>query len=153
MVTKIVNKEAFKAIGVKWIGTFEQAAKGEIKSFHKGFLERKNEIKSAVNTENILGLSFHINENGFTYYLALEVEDTTIIPEEMELITVPAYTYASTEYKGTAVHEAYTALYAWIKKNGYSLSKGELEHLEEYPGSFNPLQDAPELKINIPILV
>ncbi|WP_267892358.1 hypothetical protein [Mesobacillus jeotgali] len=41
MVTKIVNKEAFKAIGVKWIGTFEQAAKGEIKSFHKGFLKGK----------------------------------------------------------------------------------------------------------------
>ncbi|GAE44483.1 BH2119-like protein [Mesobacillus boroniphilus JCM 21738] len=153
MVTKIINKEAFKAIGVKWIGTFEQAAKGEIKSFHKGFLERKNEIKSAVNPENIIGLSYHINENGFTYYLALEVEDTTVIPEKMELITVSAYAFASTEYKGKAVQEAYTGLYAWIKQNGYSLKQSELEHLEEYPGSFNPLKDTPELKINIPILV
>jgi predicted transcriptional regulator YdeE len=151
MNAKIVKKEPFKAIGVKWIGTFEQAAKGEIKSFHKGFLERKNEIECAVNPENILGLSYHINETGFTYYLALEVEDTVDIPEEMELITVPAYEFASTEYKGTAVHEAYTSLYTWIKQNGYSLEQSELEHLEEYPGSFDPLTDEPELKIHIPI--
>jgi predicted transcriptional regulator YdeE len=26
----IVTKESFKAVGVKWRGTFEQAAKGEI---------------------------------------------------------------------------------------------------------------------------
>lgn len=153
MEMKILNKEAFKAIGAKWVGTFEQAARGEIKSFHKEFLERRNEIKGAVNPENILGLSYHINENGFTYYLALEVEGTTAKPEEMELINVPAYSYASTEYKGTAVHEAYTGLYTWIKENGYSLKESDLEHLEEYPGSFDPLTDAPELKIHIPIMV
>jgi len=151
METKIVNKEAFKAVGVKWIGSFEQAAKGEIKSFHKEFLERKNEIKGAVNPENIIGLSYHITENGFTYYLALEVEEGTAIPEGMEFISVPACTFATTEYKGAAVHEAYTALYTWIKQNGYNLSQSDLEHLEEYPGSFDPVIDVPELKINIPI--
>ena len=153
MEIKIVNKEEFKAIGVKWIGTFEQAARGEIKGFHKEFLERRHDIKGAVNPENIFGLSYHINDNGFTYYLALEVEGTPAIPEDMELITVPAYAYASTEYKGTEVHEAYTGLYAWIKQNGYALNKSELEHLEEYPGSFDPVTDVPKLKINIPILV
>jgi predicted transcriptional regulator YdeE len=152
MEAKLLNKEAFKAIGVKWIGTFEQAAKGEIKNFHRGFLERKNEIECAVNPENILGLSYHINENGFTYYLALEVEDTVAVPEGMELITVPANAFASTEYKGTAVHEAYTGLYTWIKQNGYSINQSELEHLEEYPGSFDPLKDEPELRIHIPII-
>ncbi|NKE06538.1 MULTISPECIES: GyrI-like domain-containing protein [Mesobacillus] len=152
MEAKLVKKEAFMAIGVKWIGTFEQAAKGEIKGFHKEFLKRRNEIEYAVNPENILGLSYHINKTGFTYYLALEVEDTTAMPEEMELITVPAYAFASTEYKGTAVHEAYTGLYAWIKQNGYSLKQGEVEHLEEYPGSFDPLTDEPELIINIPVI-
>lgn len=152
MDTKIVKKEPFKAVGVKWIGTFEQAAKGEIKNFHKGFLERKNEIECAVNPDNILGLSFHINETGFTYYLALEVEGTVAIPEKMELITVSPYTFVTTEYKGTAVHEAYTALYTWIKQNGYNLSQIDLEHLEEYPGSFDPLTDEPELRIHIPII-
>lgn len=149
---KVVNKDAFKAVGVKWVGTFEQAAKGEMKIFHKEFLKRKTEIKSAVNPENIMGLSYHITENGFTYYLALEVEDGTAIPEEMELITVPACTFAIIEYKGEVVHEAYTYLYTWIKENGYSLIQNGLEHLEEYPGSFDPVNDVPELKIHIPII-
>lgn len=152
MKAKVVQKEAFKAIGVKWIGTFEQAARGEIKIFHKKFLKKRNEIKSIVNYENIIGLSYHVTENGFTYYLALEVEDGTGIPEGMELITVPAYTFASTEYMGTAVHEAYTGLYTWIKQSGYTLSQSDLEHLEEYPGSYDPVTDVPELKINIPIM-
>ena len=151
METKIVNKEAFKAVGVKWIGTFEQAAKGEIKDFHKKFLNSKNQIKSAVNPENIIGLSYHITEQGFTYYLALEVEEGTAIPDGMEMISVPACTFATTEYKGAAVHEAYTALYTWIKEHGYTLGHGDLEHLEEYPGSFDPVTDVPELKIHIPI--
>ncbi|MCM3572617.1 GyrI-like domain-containing protein [Mesobacillus subterraneus] len=145
------NKEAFKAIGVKWVGTFEQAAKGEIKVFHKNFLNSKKQINNAVNPENIIGLSYHITENGFTYYLALEVEEGTAIPEGMEFISVPACTFATTEYKGAAVHEAYTALYTWIKQNGYNLRQSDLEHLEEYPGSFDPVTDVPELKINIPI--
>ena len=151
MEAKVENKEAFKAIGVKWVGTFEQAAKGEIKVFHKNFLNSKKQINNAVNPENIIGLSYHITENGFTYYLALEVEEGTAIPEGMEFISVTACTFATTEYKGAAVHEAYTALYTWIKQNGYNLRQSDLEHLEEYPGSFDPVTDVPELKINIPI--
>lgn len=151
MEAKLVNKEAFKAIGVKWVGTYEQAAKGEIKIFHKEFLKRKKEIKSAVNYENILGLSYHNTESGFTYYLALEVEDASNVPEGMEALSVPSYTYAYTEFKGSAVHEAYTKLYTWIKQNGYNLTQSDLEHLEEYPGSFDPVTDVPELKIHIPI--
>ena len=153
MEARIVKRSKFTAVGVKWVGTFEQAAKGEIKVFHKEFLKRKAEIKSAENPENIIGLSYHITENGFTYYLALEVEDASTIPEGMEAITVPSYTFASTEYKGTEVHEAYTGLYTWIKQNGYTLSQSNLEHLEEYPGSFDPVTDVPELKIHIPITV
>jgi predicted transcriptional regulator YdeE len=153
MQAKVVKKETFKAVGVKWIGTFEQAARGEIKTFHHEFLERKNQIKNAIEPENILGLSYHNTEHGFTYYLALEVKDTQSIPEEMEFITVPAYTFASLEYKGSAVHEAYTSLYTWVKEKGYTLIQNDLEHLEEYPGSFDPLKDAPELKIHIPIMI
>ncbi|MBT2660050.1 GyrI-like domain-containing protein [Bacillus sp. ISL-45] len=151
MEAKVVKKEAFKAIGVKWVGTFEQAAKGEIKVFHKKFLNSKNQIKYAVNPENIIGLSYDNTENGFTYYLALEVEEGTAIPEGMEIISVPACTYATTEYKGAAVSEAYTGLYTWIKQNEYTLRQSDLEHLEEYPGSFDPVTDVPELKIHIPI--
>ncbi len=153
MEAKLVNKEAFKAVGVKWTGTFEQAARGEIKNFHHEFLNRRNEVKHAVDAENIIGLSYHITEHGFTYYLALEVEDRQSIPDGMELITVPAHTFASLDYKGSAVHEAYTSLYTWVKQNEYTLKQGELEHLEEYPGSFDPLTDVPELKIHIPIRI
>ncbi|CAM3727041.1 GyrI-like domain-containing protein [Mesobacillus thioparans] len=153
MGAQMVYKEAFKAVGVKWVGTFEQAARGEIKNFHHEFLKRKNEVKHAVDAENIIGLSYHITEKGFTYYLALEVEDTQSIPDGMELITVSAHTFASLGYKGSAVHEAYTSLYTWVKQNGYTLKHGDLEHLEEYPGSFDPLTDVPELKIHIPIMI
>ncbi|MBT2680111.1 GyrI-like domain-containing protein [Bacillus sp. ISL-35] len=153
MEPKVVNKETFKAVGVKWIGTYEQAARGEIKVFHHEFLKRRNEIKHAVEPDNIFGLSYHNTKDGFTYYLALEVEDAQSIPEDMELITVPAYTFASLDYKGSAVHEAYTRLYTWVKQNEYTLKQSDLEHLEEYPGSFDPLTGVPELKIHIPIMM
>jgi predicted transcriptional regulator YdeE len=151
MEVKVHNKKAFRAIGVKWTGTFEQAAKGEIKIFHKNFLEKKNQIQNSIQRDKVVGLSYHINENGFTYFLVLEVENASSVPEGMEAISVPEFTFASTEYKGTQVHEAYTGLYTWIKENGYSLNQSDLEHLEEYPGSYNPETDVPELKLHIPI--
>lgn len=75
------------------------------------------------------------------------------VPEKMELIMVQVYAFGSTEYKRTAVHETYTGLYTWIKQKGYSLSQSEWEHLEEYPGSLNPLTDETKLRIHIPIIV
>ena len=151
MKVEIVNKKGFKAIGVKWSGTFEQAAKGEIKNLLEEFRSKSISIKNAVNTDTILGLKYHNIENGFTIYLVIEVENYDEVPETMEVISVPAYTFVTTTYTGNDKHSEYMKLYNWIEDNGFKLNQQVLEHLEEYLID-NTIEDTQRLKLHIPIV-
>ncbi|WP_243299721.1 GyrI-like domain-containing protein [Bacillus litorisediminis] len=151
MEISVVTRSAFKGIGVKWSGTYEQAAKGEIRTVHQKFRNELDQIKNRVNPNIITGLSYHNDANSFTYYLVAEAENLDFIPEGMETISVPSYTFVTSSYEGEQVHEAYTQLHQWIEQNGYILDQDELHYLEEYPVDYNPLTDHPHLKIHIPV--
>ena len=150
MEIKVESKRAFKGIGVKWYGTYEQAAKGEIRTAQQEFKNRIGEITNKVGTDTIIGLSYHNDANSFTYYLVVEAENLDFIPEGMEGISVPAHTFVTASYEGEQVHEAYSQLHSWIEQSGYILNQNGLHYLEEYPVNYNPLTDSPRLKIHIP---
>ncbi|MET3700134.1 predicted transcriptional regulator YdeE [Bacillus oleivorans] len=151
MEIKVEPRNAFNGIGVKWSGTYEQAAKGEIRTIQQEFRNRIDQIKNLVNPNIITGLSYHNDANGFTYYLIAEAESLDFIPEGMEGISVPSYTFVTSSYQGEQVHEAYSYLHRWIEQNGFTLNQDELFYLEEYPVKYNPLTDPPRLKIHIPV--
>ncbi|GER67507.1 hypothetical protein BpJC7_29410 [Weizmannia acidilactici] len=154
MEVQIVQKHAFNAIGGKWTGTFEQAARGEIRKFFHAFKQKMGKIRHVLHPDVIIGLSYHTDEDGvFSFYLVQEVAYIEAVPEGMTSLTVPAYTFAAAKYKGSAVQEAYADLYKWIKQNGYTVYQGQLEHREDYPASYQPLSDEPNLTIHIPLYV
>ncbi|WP_042144147.1 GyrI-like domain-containing protein [Paucisalibacillus sp. EB02] len=153
MEISIKKRDAFKAIGVRWQGTFQQAQAGEIKELMQQFRMRLDNLPETINKEFILGVSYDINETGFTYYLCCEVKGQYSLPEDMVEINVPELTYASYYHKPEEnISETYTAVYKWIKEEGYRLDDQiNLQHLEIYPSDYHPINDAPRLTINIPV--
>jgi predicted transcriptional regulator YdeE len=149
----IKKREAFKAVGVRWQGTFQQAQAGEIKDIMQQFRTRLPELPNTINKESILGVSYDIDDKGFTYYLCCEVIGENTLLEDMVEVNVPALTYASYQHKPEEnVSESYTAVYNWIKESGYQLDdQVNLEHLEIYPSDYHPINDRPRLTINIPV--
>jgi predicted transcriptional regulator YdeE len=150
--TSIVNIPAFQAIGLKWQGTFEQAAAGEIKELMKDFQSRSHEIKEKTHSDLLLGLSYFDYPDGFTLYSAFQVEQTAFIPIGMHSIAVPELTYAvCRHHKGDNINETYRQLFAWIDQQGYLHHKESIAHYEEYPAFQDPFDPEPEFSILLPI--
>jgi len=94
METKIVNRPAFKVIGLAYFGKNEH---GEIGQMWGKFNQRAQEIKS-INDKEAFGLCFSPGEGGsqpgeFEYVAGFEVADDTLIPPGMVFRQVPAYKY------------------------------------------------------------
>lgn len=152
MAVKVIQKPAFQAVGMKWEGTFEQANAGEIRHVMKRMQKRAGEIKHKRNEETLLGISFDVGPDGFTYYVAFEVERVEEIPQGMEHVQVPAMTYASCSHdQGEQVEQSYRNIYRWLEEQGYEPNRDGVEHLEAYPIEQDPLHDKPYFQINIPI--
>ncbi|MFD0677782.1 MULTISPECIES: GyrI-like domain-containing protein [unclassified Paenibacillus] len=148
----IITKESFQAVGLKWEGTFAEAGAGGIRAVHTEIKRRLQEIRDVLYPDILLGLSYHINEGGFTHYSVMEVESAEHIPDGMVSITVPTLTYAKCEHKKDQnIDLSYKNMYAWIASQGYQLHKGEVTHYEEYPIHQDPYVKDPEFIIMIPI--
>ncbi|PWW08671.1 putative transcriptional regulator YdeE [Paenibacillus cellulosilyticus] len=151
----LVTKEAFVAVGLKWVGTFAGAAAGEIRAMHTEFINRVHEVKHVINPDKLLGLSHHINgEDGFTHYGVVEVSHVEDIPEGMITIELPTLTYAKCEHrKGQTINASYSNIFSWIERNGYKLHVGDVTHFEIMPMDQDPYTSEPEFDILIPVEV
>ncbi|GKS13442.1 hypothetical protein YDYSY3_44420 [Paenibacillus chitinolyticus] len=150
----LITKESFRAVGLKWAGTFAEANAGEIRVVHDEMRNRLKEIKHILNPEILLGLSYQINEGGFTHYAVVEVAKVEDIPEGMTTVTLPTLTYAKCEHqKGQKIDSSYNNMYAWIESQGYKLHKGDVTHFEEYPMHQDPYSKEPEFIIMIPVKI
>ncbi|MGJ9383080.1 GyrI-like domain-containing protein [Salipaludibacillus sp. CF4.18] len=152
----VVSKEAFLAVGLKWEGTFEEAAAGEIHHVQKEMHQRLKEISHIVDSKTLLGLSYHANpgELGFTHYAVVEVKGTENIPAEMVSVSVPSLSYATCEHrKDQNIEHSYQNLYKWIEDRGLKTNNStHLTHLEIYPLSQDPYKVDPEFTMMIPIV-
>jgi lactoylglutathione lyase len=152
MSGRIIQLDSFRAIGLRWEGTWEQAAAGEIREMVERFLERVHEIPHRVRPDTYLGVSYHRKE-GFTYHLCVEVSSVETIPEGMVAIDVPASTYASLRQRqGEAVEAAYERMHQYLKENGLREKPGPLSILERYPLTPSPVPNE-ELQVEICIPV
>lgn len=149
---ELTTKESFQAVGLKWEGTFAEAGAGGIKVVHTELQNRLKEIKHVRNPEKLLGLSYHVNEGGFTHYAVVEVDRVENIPDGMTALDVPTLTYAKCEHKkGQKIDKSYDNIYAWIESQGYKLHQGGLTHFEDYPMEQDPYTKEHEFVIMIPI--
>ncbi|WP_456272106.1 GyrI-like domain-containing protein [Bacillus sp. AK031] len=153
MEPKIIKRDGFKALGFKWQGTFEEASQGGIQKLFAQLRDVSESIENKVEPGIVKGLSYHNLSNGLTFYLCYEVSEIEDIEYGLDIIEVPAYTYAAMEHEGTEIMQSYQALYSWIEESEYSLDQQILEHLEEYPSDYDPAEDDLKLKIYIPVKV
>ncbi|PWW43363.1 MULTISPECIES: GyrI-like domain-containing protein [Paenibacillus] len=149
----LITKESFKAVGLKWAGTFAEAGAGGIRAVQTEIQNRVVEIKHVIDLEKLLGLSYHINgEEGFTHYAVVEVDRVEDIPDGMMSITLPTLTYAKYEHKkGQNIDTSYNNINTWIENQGYKLHKGDVTHFEVYPMHHDPYSKDPEFVAMIPI--
>jgi predicted transcriptional regulator YdeE len=148
---RIVEKEGFKALGFKWQGTFDEAAQGGIEKLFPELKAVSDGIENKVNPAVAIGLSYHNLTGGLTYYLCNEVSEIGEIRYGLEIVEVPAYTYAVLEHAGPEIMASYQRLYSWIEDNGLSLNQQILEHMEEYPADYQSTNDELNVKIHIPV--
>ncbi|WP_421383882.1 GyrI-like domain-containing protein [Bacillus salacetis] len=151
MKPKIIRKEGFKALGLKWQGTFEEASKGGIQKLFPELKAVSDGIENKADPGIVIGLSYHNLTGGLTYYLCHEVSEIGEIRYGLEIIEVPSYTYAVLEHEGPEIMESYQLLYSWIEGQGFSLDQQILEHLEEYSAEYEPHQDELKSIIHIPV--
>jgi predicted transcriptional regulator YdeE len=151
MEPKIVRKEGFKALGMKWQGTFEEASKGGIQKLFPELKAVSDGIENKAEPGIAIGLSYHNLTGGLTYYLCHEVSEIGEIRYGLEIVEVPPYTFAVLEHQGPEIMESYQLLYSWIEEQGYSLDQQILEHLEEYSAEYDPQQGDLKLNIYIPV--
>jgi len=151
MDVKLMAREAFHAIGLRWDGTFQGAAKGEIRQLIAEFKQRLDEIPGLADRNQILGLAEGHTDEGFTYYVMAETTQITEIPSGMTALSVPAYTYAVCEHrKGTDIDQTYADFAAWYSAKGYELVPNA-RSFEVYPIHYNPLEDEPEFCVYHPV--
>jgi predicted transcriptional regulator YdeE/DNA-binding transcriptional MerR regulator len=101
MQPAIVNRPAFKAIGISYVGKNEH---DEIGQMWGRFNERSNEIKT-INEREGFGLCFSTvagpaRPGEFEYVACLEVADDSTVPTGMVYRQVPAYKYAVFTHHG-----------------------------------------------------
>ncbi|GGA82858.1 GyrI-like domain-containing protein [Ornithinibacillus halotolerans] len=144
----------FKAVGVMWKGSFQGANAGEIRELMQTFRENIHVFaESEVEKNSIIGISYDVTKEGFTYYICCKTTNLADVPVGMYEIEVPALTYVTVEHRAEEdISETYTNVYHWIKENGYELNNEiNVNHLEIYPADYHPIQERPRLTIHIPV--
>jgi len=151
----IVVKAGYRAIGLKWEGTFAEAGAGGIRRVHEQLQGRLPEIPEPASLTHFYGLSYHAypGSERFIHYAVVESGDSTgYVPEGMAAVEVPTMSYAKCEHtQGQNIDRSYHNVYDWIARQGYSAFRGEMTHSEIYSMDRDPYDPDPEFTIMIPI--
>jgi AraC family transcriptional regulator len=154
METKIVNKPAFKAIGISYVGKNEQ---GEIPQMWGTFIPRINEPKR-IDPSTSYGLCFSevagAAAGEFEYVAAVEVADDQFIPAGMVCREVPAHKYIVFTHHGKleTLGETYHYIYnTGLAQAGVQVHPSRFD-MEVYTHEFAPGSDQSRLYIYVAIL-
>jgi AraC family transcriptional regulator len=149
MEPKIVTREAFQVVGMKYRGKNENQ---EIPQLWQDYGARWKEIQHVVNPEVAYGVMNNYDESSgeFDYVAAMEVERLEDIPEGMVGWKVSEQTYAVFPCTLPKIKEAYDyALHKWLPESAY-LHAGSVE-FELYDEEFNPQDPDSEFYYYMPI--
>ena len=153
MKAKIITKDTFKVIGLRYYGENQNR---EITKLWDSFLPIMNRIKNRIHPSTSYGVCYPEEDptkKDFEYIAAVEVSDINDIPEGMAERTIPRQTYAVFTHKGALdnLTETYQAIYAvWQPKSGYELIKAP--DFEFYDERFKPNDpDHSEVDLYIPV--
>jgi predicted transcriptional regulator YdeE/DNA-binding transcriptional MerR regulator len=154
MEAKIVNRPAFKAVGLSYVGKNEHA---EISQMWGRFNRNCGPIKN-INRNEAFGLCFtkvagSARPGEFEYVASFEVADDKDIPAGMVYREVPAYKYAVFTHHGKL--DTLTATYQYIYNTGLAQA-GQKTHadmfdMEVYDMDFIPESEESKIYIYVAI--
>lgn len=158
MSYQIVTLPSYRAVGLKWVGTFSEIVP-DLKNVIQQSKDRADELEYKVNPSIQLGLNYHVIENGFAHYAVYEVSEEQEIPSGMIEIRVPEWTYVKTTHnKGDNVQKTYRDLHQWLFDSDYNAFREAgvdyydpympIKH-EHYPVNSDP--NDPHFDIYIPL--
>ncbi|SFJ86770.1 Predicted transcriptional regulator YdeE, contains AraC-type DNA-binding domain [Halobacillus dabanensis] len=159
MSYEIVTVPAYRAVGLKWEGTFSEIVP-DLKNVIRQSEQRAGELEYKVNPHVQLGLSYHVVENGFAHFAVYEVSEKQEIPDGMVEVRVPEWTYGKTKHhKGKDIQKTYTDLHQWLFESDYkALREPGVDYYDPYmpiKHEYYPLDrdpDDPHFDILIPIV-
>ncbi|MBP1991918.1 GyrI-like domain-containing protein [Paenibacillus eucommiae] len=96
---QIVQLEEMKFVGFPVVVSFKDGDFSKIGKMKQLFMERKGEIKHAVDQESYWS-PWYSCELMFTYFYCLRVSELADIPEGMNGFTIPGTKYAAVSYEG-----------------------------------------------------
>ncbi|WP_419883153.1 GyrI-like domain-containing protein [Peribacillus sp. B-H-3] len=130
---KILTLPAYRAVGLKWEGTFSEIVP-DLKKVIQQCEDRANELEYRENPSVQLGLSYHVIENGFIHYAVYKVSEEQEIPDGMIEIRVPEWTYVKTTHeKGKDIKKTYEELHQWLFASDYTIVKEpDVEYYDPY---------------------
>lgn len=149
MEPKIVTMDAFKVVGMRYLGKNEH---GEISELWSQFNPRIPEIKHLAPQPNAaLGVCLQNNQGLIDYIAALPVSELSDIPEGMTGEEIPTQTYAVFESRGVKdIGKTYQhILKEWLPGSGYQ--PGDGADFEFYPETFNPEDPESLVLIYMPV--
>ena len=155
MQPKIVNRPAFKAVGLSYIGKNEN---DEIGQMWDVFNQRFNEPKNINKKHECFGLCFSTVEGisrpgDFEYVAGLEVADDKDIPAGMVYREVPAHKYAVFTHNGKldSLRETYQYIYnTGLAQAGLKPHPDKFD-MEVYDQDFKAGSDASKFYIYVAI--
>ena len=116
----IIELKAYRTIGMKWEGTWKEIT--ELKDMIKKMSERVGELKTAVNPEHQLGLSYHTKNGGFVHYSVYEVAESEEIPKDMIEFRVPESLYVHVSHpENQSIGQTYHDIFDFIDHSEYKL--------------------------------
>jgi predicted transcriptional regulator YdeE len=129
----IVNFPAYRAVGLKWDGTWTEIS--DLKEVIHSMGERMGELQYAVNPDIQLGLSYHSRPDGFVHYSVYEVIEEQKLPVGMIEIKVPEMTYLRTQHKkGENIGQTYQNISQWMNESDYKpFEEPNIKYYDELP--------------------
>lgn len=149
MEPKIIDRPAFKVVGMKYRGNNENE---EIPQLWDEFWPRLQEIGHRSPEYVAYGIIDNFDEEMqvFDYVAGVEVDSLADVPEGMTGVEVPAQTYAAFECTLPTLMDTIRHVYeGWLPGSGYTRAPGP--EFELYDERFDIAQGKLGMSIYIPI--
>ncbi|GGD86899.1 GyrI-like domain-containing protein [Paenibacillus nasutitermitis] len=132
---KVVVLPELKLVGIRVVAGDAKGYEEQIPLAFERLQGRLSEIAVRVEPLRLYGAYYASDESGQEdgYWACAEVEESLVVPEGMESVTVPPQSYAVIEHRGPIrqVYQTYEQLHRWIADKGYKRIL-RAWHLERY---------------------
>lgn len=124
---KIVEKEAFSAVGLKVIAGWKDLHTKMPEAWQQ-FKERYTEIPGRKH-DILMDISLDKEGDTYTQLIAVEVENPIVIADGMVAISIPEQTYVHDRHKGDLqeIAASFGKIYDWVKKEGLKAGEFKLD--------------------------